>query len=112
MYRPRLYFVYILASRRNGTLYTGVTGNLASRIYQHKADLFEGFTKRYGVHMLVWFEIHEDIYQAIAREKQIKKWSRVWKLRLIERTNPNWNDLYETAIGLQPTSPGCPPSRA
>jgi putative endonuclease len=90
----RHYFVYILASKRNGTLYTGVTNALDDRTYQHKNDLVEGFTKRYGVHRLVWFEMHNDIRIAIQREKQIKRWRRVWKVALIEAMNPEWEDLY------------------
>ena len=87
--------VYILASKRNGTLYTGVTSDLARRVAEHKSDLVEGFTKRYGVHMLVYCEWHNDMRSAISREKQIKKWNRAWKLRLIERDNPEWRDLTE-----------------
>jgi putative endonuclease len=92
------YFVYLLASKRNGTLYVGVTGDLANRTWQHKSDLIEGFTKRYGVHTLVWFEEHGDICDTIDREKQIKGWNRAWKIRLIEKQNPDWNDLYEDFI--------------
>ena len=88
------FFVYILASQRNGTLYTGVTSNLISRISVHRDDLIEGFTRRYGVHRLVWFEWCESAPIAIRREKQIKKWRRAWKLDLIEGMNPEWNDLY------------------
>jgi putative endonuclease len=88
------YFVYILASRKNGTLYIGVTNNLARRIYEHKNDLTEGFTKKYGVHELVYFEMTTDIISAIAREKALKKWNRAWKIRLIEKDNPQWKDLY------------------
>ena len=80
--------VYMLASRRNGTLYTGVTSDLAKRIWEHRNDIVEGFTKRYGVHSLVYFELHDDMPEAIRREKQIKKWNRAWKIELIERTNP------------------------
>jgi len=80
--------VYILASQRNGTLYIGVTGNLVQRIWQHKNDLVEGFTKRYSIHLLVYYELHADINSAIIREKQLKKWNRGWKLGLIEQTNP------------------------
>jgi putative endonuclease len=87
------YFVYILASKRNGTLYVGVTGNLASRMGQHRDEVAEGFTKKYGVHMLVWFEEFSDVYDAILREKRIKKWRRAWKLELIEKMNPGWKDL-------------------
>jgi putative endonuclease len=86
--------VYILASRRNGTLYIGVTSDLVKRAYEHKQDLVEGFTKRYGVHELVYFEMHEDMVSAIAREKQLKKWNRAWEIELIEQRNPEWRDLY------------------
>jgi len=99
MSRERRYFVYILASKRNGTLYTGVTSDLANRTWQHKSDLIAGFTKRYGVHRLVWFEEFADIYEAIAREKQIKGWNRAWKIRLLEKQNPEWRDLYSDIIG-------------
>jgi putative endonuclease len=91
----RDYYVYILASDRNGTLYVGVTNDLARRVYEHRNDLIEGFTKRYGVHRLVWLEVHGDINEAILREKRIKKWNRSWKLRLIEEMNPDWLDLTE-----------------
>ena len=90
--------VYILASRRNGTLYTGVTSNLVQRVWQHKNDLIEGFTKQYGVHTLVWFEPHETMASAISREKAIKEWQRAWKLKLIESANPLWRDLYEDIV--------------
>jgi putative endonuclease len=90
--------VYILASRRNGTLYTGVTSNLVQRVWQHKNDLIEGFTKKYGVHTLVWFEPHETMASAISREKAIKEWQRTWKLKLIESANPLWRDLYEDIV--------------
>jgi len=86
--------VYILASKRNGTLYVGVTSNLVQRVWQHKNDLAEGFTKKYGVHTLVWFEAHETMESAIAREKAIKDWRRAWKLDLIESANSEWRDLY------------------
>ena len=86
--------VYILASRRNGTLYVGVTADLVRRVWEHKAGVVEGFTKRYGVHRLVWYEMHENMLAAIAREKAIKKWRREWKLQLIEKFNPDWRDLY------------------
>ena len=95
---PRQPCVYLLASKRNGTLYVGVTSDLLGRIWQHKNDLAEGFTKRYGVHMLVWFEIHETMESAIAREKAIKEWKRQWKLKLIESSNPEWRDLYEELL--------------
>ena len=90
--------VYILASKRNGTLYIGVTSDLAQRIWQHKNDVFEGFTKKYGVHLLVYYEQHEDMENAIIREKRLKKWNREWKIRLIEENNPNWNDLYDSLL--------------
>jgi putative endonuclease len=90
--------VYILASKRNGTLYTGVTSDLVKRVYEHKNGLANGFTKKYRVHHLVYFELHEDMNAAISREKQIKKWNRAWKLELIETNNPEWKDLYEDII--------------
>ena len=90
--------VYILASQKNGTLYIGVTGNLVQRIWQHKNDLVEGFTKRYGIHMLVYYELHSDINSAITREKQLEKWNREWKLGLIAQNNPQWHDLWPTII--------------
>ncbi len=86
--------VYIMASKRNGTLYTGVTSNLTQRVWQHKNNLVEGFTERYGIHTLVWYEVHETMTSAITREKKIKNWKRIWKLALIEKTNPEWRDLY------------------
>lgn len=86
--------VYILASRRNGALYVGVTSNLASRICQHRSALIDGYTKRYRVHVLVWFEQHETMESAILREKATKEWKRQWKCELIERSNPYWRDLY------------------
>ncbi len=92
---PRRGYVYILSSRKNGTLYTGVTSNLTRRIWQHKKGINKGFTYRYNVDKLVYFEEHEDIQDAIAREKQIKNWQRAWKIQLIESVNPNWTDLYE-----------------
>jgi putative endonuclease len=89
----KLYYVYILASRYYGTLYTGVTGDLTARIYTHTENLVDSFTKKYNVHRLVYFEVHEDIHEAITREKQIKKWNRDWKINLIEKHNPEWLDL-------------------
>lgn len=85
--------VYILASQKRGTLYIGVTSNLARRLYQHRNDLMPGFTKDYGVHRLVWAETHGEISSAIAREKQLKRWHRQWKINLIEEANPDWRDL-------------------
>ena len=87
--------VYVMASKRNGTLYIGTTSNLIQRVWQHKNDVAEGFTKRYGVHTLVWYEGHETMPSAIAREKQLKEWKRAWKLQLIETINPSWRDLLE-----------------
>jgi len=92
------YYVYILASRKKGTLYIGVTSDLARRIYEHKYDLVEGFTKLYKVHSLVYLEITESIEGAIDREKKLKKWNREWKIRLIEKSNPEWRDLYSELI--------------
>jgi putative endonuclease len=86
--------VYMLASRRNGTLYVGVTSNLIQRVWQHRNDVADGFTRRYGVHTLVWFEAHERMESAILREKQIKRWRRAAKLELIEKINPDWRDLW------------------
>ena len=90
----RLFAVYILASQRNGTLYTGITSDLPKRIAEHRLGLVEGFTKEYGVKDLVWYEVHGDAIVAITREKQIKKWNRLWKLKMIEEKNPEWRDLY------------------
>ena len=88
------YYVYILASGHNGTLYIGVTSDLIKRGHEHKSDLVDGFTKKYRVHNLVYYETVDDIDSAIAREKQLKKWNRAWKVRLVEETNPDWRDLY------------------
>ncbi len=92
------YYVYILASKRNGTLYTGITNDLILRVYQHRNDLIPGFTKKYSVHNLVYYEIYNDPYEAILREKRIKKWRREWKIQLIEKNNPKWDDLYESLL--------------
>ena len=102
-----MYYVYILASKKHGTLYIGVTNDLMRRVYEHRNDLVEGFTKKYGVHRLVYYEQTEDSHSAILREKRIKKWKRQWKIRLIEERNPEWEDLYEEMTGLN----GFPPSR-
>ena len=91
-------YVYILASKRNGTLYIGVTNDLIKRIYEHKNSLVRGFTEKYKVHKLVYYEEHSDIYEAIEREKQMKKWNRKWKINLIEEFNPEWEDLYYKLI--------------
>ncbi|MFZ1038066.1 MAG: GIY-YIG nuclease family protein [Smithella sp.] len=90
--------VYILASERNGTLYIGVTSDLVKRIWEHKNNLVKGFTKRYNVHNLVWYELHNNMNAAIEREKNVKEWKRAWKSRLLEENNPDWNDLYNTII--------------
>jgi putative endonuclease len=90
--------VYMLASERNGTLYVGVTSDIANRVWQHRDDVVKGFTSRYGVHKLVWFEFHEAITEAIAREKRLKKWNRDWKLRMIEKANPLSKDLWEDIL--------------
>ena len=90
--------VYLLASQRNGTLYVGVTSNLPQRIWQHRNDLVEGFTSRYGAHTLVWHETHPTMEGAIAREKAIKKWRRAWKIELIEAFNPDWRDLFHSIV--------------
>jgi putative endonuclease len=88
----------MLASQKNGTLYIGVTSDLAKRVWEHKNNIVEGFTKEYRVHQLVWFELHESMESAILREKRLKEWKRKWKLALIERTNPNWQDLYPKIV--------------
>jgi putative endonuclease len=88
-------YAYIMASRRNGTLYLGVTSDLAQRAYQHRNGLIAGFSKRYGCRILVWYEAHDDIHDARARELQMKKWKRAWKLQAIEGMNPEWRDLFE-----------------
>ncbi len=93
------YYVYILASKKNGTLYIGVTNNLVKRVYEHKNNLVAGFTKKYNVHKLVYYEEFNDIYEAIAREKRLKKWRRKWKIELIEKSNSMWKDLYYDLIG-------------
>ena len=90
--------VYIMASKRNGTLYIGTTSNLVQRVWKHKNDIAAGFTKRYRVHTLVWYEGHATMLNAITREKQLKEWKQVWKLDLIERINPSWRDLYADVI--------------
>jgi putative endonuclease len=91
-----MYYVYILASAKHGTLYIGVTRDLIRRVYEHQNNLVRGFTSRYSVHRLVWYECYDDPTNAIAREKELKKWRRDWKVNLIERENPNWEDLYNS----------------
>jgi putative endonuclease len=95
-----VFYTYILASRRNGTLYTGHTDNLSRRVFEHKEHIRKGFTAKYGVHTLVWFEAFELRANAFRRERQIKEWRRVWKLRLIEEKNPDWRDLYDDLNNL------------
>ena len=95
--------VYLLASKRNGTLYVGVTSDLLGRIHKHRTEMIAGFTREYGVRMLVWFEQHSTMEQAIVREKRIKKWNRAWKLQLIEAANPEWRDLA-VDFGFEPLS--------
>ncbi|NBX03047.1 MAG: GIY-YIG nuclease family protein [Alphaproteobacteria bacterium] len=92
------YYVYILAKARNSTFYTGVTNNLARRVYEHKNDLADGFTKKYGIKTLVYYEVYENIEEAIRREKGIKRWKRAFKMDAIERMNPEWKDLYEQLV--------------
>ena len=92
------FFVYILASRRNGTLYIGMTDNLGRRVWEHQTGVLRGFTKTYGVKKLVWYELHETRESAFQRERQLKKWNRSWKLQLIERLNPSWRDLTHELV--------------
>ena len=94
----RQFYVYILASHMYGTLYVGITSDLIARVWQHRNDVVEGFTHEHGVHRLVWYEVHGSAYEAITREEQIKKWNRDWKVNLIQRLNPDWNDLYDAII--------------
>ncbi len=94
----RDYYIYILSNKKNGTLYLGVTNNLVKRVYEHKQNFVEGFTKRYNIHRLVYYEHTNDSYSAIQREKRMKKWKREWKIELIERVNPGWKDLYYDLI--------------
>ena len=98
----KTFFVYFVASKRNGTIYTGVTSDLEKRNWEHKNDVLEGFTKRYKVHSLVYYEDGGDALNAIRREKQLKKWNRAWKIRLIEKHNPQWKDLYNEENGILP----------
>ncbi|SNT61681.1 putative endonuclease [Tardiphaga sp. OK246] len=93
------YYFYLLASRKYGTLYIGVTNDLIRRVYEHRSKEVDGFTRRYDVDKLVWFEVYDDVLSAIAREKELKKWRRDWKIRLIEEQNPNWMDLYPVLSG-------------
>jgi putative endonuclease len=100
--REHNYYVYMMTNKRNGTLYTGMTNDLVRRVYEHKHGMLDGFTKQYGLKTLVWFEHHTDVNEAIKREKNIQAWKRQWKLELIEKANPDWNDLYEEITGCQP----------
>src|SRR4051794_33805639 len=117
--REHIYFVYMLASRPQGTLYTGVTNDVLKRTRQHREGLAPGFTKKYGVKRLVWFETHEDIREAIVQEKLIKRWRRDWKRSLIEKDNPHWADLYpgllrsltRPVVDSAPFNPPCHPGR-
>ncbi|MDQ5987586.1 MAG: hypothetical protein CSYNP_03331 [Syntrophus sp. SKADARSKE-3] len=95
----KTFFVYILCNKKNGTVYTGVTSDLVRRIYEHRNNFVDGFSKKYELHNLVWYELHETANSAIRREKQIKKWERKWKLELIEKDNPDWKDLYDEICG-------------
>ena len=106
MRREHNYFVYFLASRRNGTLYTGVTNELGRRCWEHKTEAAEGFTKEYGVKHLVYYECFGDVREAIAREKVLKRWRRAWKIVLIEKANPRWKDLYDERTGGVDALPG------
>ena len=103
-------FVYIMANRKNGTIYTGVTSDLAKRVYEHREGLVAGFTKRYGCKRLVWFEAFDDIQQARQRELQIKEWKRVWKMKRIEEANLDWIDLYPTLFDAAVATPGPRPA--
>ena len=97
--KQHCYFVYILASQRNGTLYVGVTNDVMRRTWEHKSDLIAGFTKKHGVHILVYYELYQDVDVAIAREKRLKRWNRAWKIKLIEKNNSGWNDIYARLLG-------------
>ena len=107
--REHIYFVYMMASKPQGTLYVGMTNDLIRRAYEHREGLIPGFTKRYGVKHLVWFEVHGDVNEAIAREKRLKRWRRDWKRSLIEADNPHWSDLYP---GLTKVGPGARSAQA
>jgi len=108
--KERVYFVYILASRVGGTLYVGVTGDLVRRVYEHKEKSVKGFTRKYGVARLVYFEQFGDVSLALQREKQLKRWKRMWKVQLIEEKNPDWVDLIVQSLAAEVT--GCPRTRA
>ena len=97
------YYVYILASGRRGTIYIGVTNDLVRRVYEHRTDAVPGFTRKYRVHRLVYYEVHDDIREAIAQEKRMKRWARTWKIELIEKQNEDWHDLWPTLAGWAKT---------
>ena len=103
-------FVYIMANRRNGTIYVGVTSDLVKRVWEHRNGVVPGFTKKYGCKLLVWFEAHDDLQEARRRELQMKEWNRAWKVRLIEERNLDWDDLYPTLFGVGSADPGPRPS--
>ena len=105
---PKHPCIYILASKRNGTLYIGVTSNLIARVWQHRKHLVDGFSAKYDVTHLVWYEQHETMESAILREKRLKKWRRSWKVELVESVNPSWRDLWPDIVGLEPTSSSPP----
>ena len=94
----KAYYVYMLASKRYGTLYTGMTSDLVKRVWQHRQEFVDGFTKQYGIKKLVWFEVHANPIAAITREKQIKKWNRAWKIELIQKENPRWDELFDAIV--------------
>jgi putative endonuclease len=94
----RQFYVYILTNQRYGTLYVGITNDLIRRVWEHKNNVVKGFTHEHGLHRLVWYEVHATAYEAITREKRIKKWHRDWKVNLIQEANPGWDDLYDTVI--------------
>ena len=96
---PKTYYVYMVTNKKKGTLYIGVTSDLTKRVYEHKNDLADGFTKKYGLHILVYYEQTDDPNVAIEREKRMKKWKRKWKIELIEQANPEWEDLYDSLMG-------------
>jgi putative endonuclease len=104
------YYVYILTNKKDGLFYTGVTNDLIRRVYEHKNNIIEGFTKKYNLHFLVYYETHNDINLALLREKRIKKWNRDWKIEIIEKNNPDWIDLYDELIEIRPNM-GSPLSR-
>lgn len=95
-FKTMAYYVYILASRRDGAIYVGITNDLVRRVYEHRIKAVRGFTAKYNITQLVWFEVYDDPISAISREKELKKWKRAWKIQLIEKDNPDWNDLYES----------------